>query len=314
MPDNRIMVITGPTASGKTALSVRMAGLLNGEVLSADSMAIYRGMDIGTAKPQAAEQMGIAHHGIDIADPRESYSVARYREYALETISGILSRGHVPIVAGGTGLYVNTLCHHVQFAETVADADLRNQLAEFARKNGAQALHRELQVLDPESAARIHPNNIVRVVRAIEVCRLAGMTMTELQRRSRVEESPYRFTIIGLETDRTRLIERIDSRVEAMMAAGLEREVRSLIESGCDPTLQSMQAIGYKEVAAALAGRCTMADAAEAIRVGTRQYAKRQMTWFRKLPGVVWLNGPQDTGADMDRLVKEVLETWNAHC
>lgn len=304
-----VLVIVGPTASGKTALSVALAKVLQGEVISADSMAIYRYMDIGTAKPSLSEQAGVPHHLIDVVSPEESFSVVQFKEMAESVIDRVHQKNCIPVIAGGTGLYVNSLCYNVTFAETASNDTLRNELSQLADENGAEWLHAQLAEIDPVSASRIHPNNIRRVIRAIEVFRTTGVRISEQQEVSRTVSSPYRFHIIGLQCERSLLVERINRRVEDMIAHGLVEEVQSLLNRGYTRDMQSMQAIGYKELVNYLENHISLSEAIEQIKIGSRQYAKRQMTWFQKLDGVKWLRAPVDKSADLERCAKEVLET-----
>ncbi len=290
-----VLVIAGPTASGKTALSVEAALAFGGEILSADSMQIYRGMDIGTAKPDAGERKGVPHHLMDIVNPDRPFSVAEWQSAANAAIRDILDRGRLPIVAGGTGLYVNSLVYNLAFSEVTADPEYRDSLHRMAEAEGAEAVHSLLAASDPESAARIHPNNLVRVVRALEVVHASGVSMSAHLDKSRAEPSPWRFILMGLLPDRALLYDRINLRVERMMEAGLIDEVRHLLASGYGRGLQSMQGIGYKELAAQLAGECTLAEAVNRIKQGSRHYAKRQITWFSRLEGFTWTD-PLDCG------------------
>ena len=286
----KILVIVGPTASGKTRLAVELAKEHNGEVVSADSMQIYRGMDIGTAKPTAEEMGGIPHHMIDVADPWEDFSVARYVAMAAACVDGILSRGKLPILAGGTGLYVDSLLSGRTFAAFAPDSPLRGELEAELEARGGEAMLEELAKVDPESAQRLHPNDHKRIVRALEVYRSTGRTISEHNRETRALPPRYEALTIGLNfQDRADLWARIDQRVDQMAAAGLEREVRELLSSGLSPRCTAMQAIGYKEFVAAVEGDMTWREAEELVKLRSRQYAKRQLTWFRRNPAVHWL-------------------------
>ena len=277
----KLLVITGPTASGKTWLAVELAKRYNGEVVSADSMQVYRRMDIGTAKPTAEEMQGVPHHMIDVADPEENFSVARYADAAAACVEDVLSRGKLPILTGGTGLYIDSLLAGRTFAPF--DTALRAQLEERYRVQGGRALLEELAKADPESAARLHPNDAKRIIRALEVWLATGRTIT--RHNEDTKALPPRYDALTLTLDferRVDLWDRIDRRVDRMMADGLAREVQALLDSGVPTACTAMQAIGYKEMAAALLGGGDTAAAAEQIKLRSRQYAKRQRTWFRR--------------------------------
>ena len=286
----KVLVICGPTASGKTRLAVELALRYDGEVVSADSMQIYRRMDIGTAKPTAEEMDGIPHHMIDVADPEEDFSVARYVELASACVDDILSRGKLPIVAGGTGLYVDSLLSGRTFAAFSPESSLRRELEEELAERGGEAMLAELAKVDPEAAARLHPNDHKRIVRALEVYRSTGKTISEHNRETQALPPRYEALTIGLNfQDRADLWERIDARVDQMAANGLEREVRELLSSGLSPACTAMEAIGYKEFVAAVEGTMTWRRAEELVKLRSRQYAKRQLTWFRRAPETHWL-------------------------
>ncbi len=279
----KILVITGPTASGKTALAVELAKHRNGEVVSADSMQIYRRMDIGTAKPTVEEMGGIPHHMIDVADPEEDFSVARYVDMAAACVDDVLSRGRLPILAGGTGLYIDSLLSGRTFAAFDGASPLRAELEERCDKEGGAALLAELARVDPESAARLHPNDAKRIVRALEVWLTTGKTIT--QHNAETRALPLRYDALTLTLDferREDMWDRIDRRVDRMMEAGLAEEVRTLLGGGVPTRCTAMQAIGYKEMAAAIRGDGDLRAAAEEIKLRSRQYAKRQRTWFRR--------------------------------
>ena len=284
-----ILVICGPTASGKTALAAELALRFGGEVVSADSMQVYRRMDIGTAKPTPEEMRGVPHHMIDVADPEENYSVARYVAEAVPVVDGILARGKLPIVAGGTGLYIDNLVAGRQFAPFEADSGLREQLQAQAKTEGLPALYARLQTVDPAAAGRIHPNDEKRIIRALEVRLSTGKTITQHDAETRALPDRYTPLTIALRFgERPWMWERIGRRVDEMMARGLEQEVRELLASGVPRKCTAMQAIGYKETAAAIWSGRPVSDAAEEVKLRSRQYAKRQLTWFRRNREAHW--------------------------
>ena len=286
----KILVIVGPTASGKTRMAVELAQRHNGEVISADSMQIYRTMDIGTAKPTKEEMGGIPHHMIDVADPEEDFSVARYVEMAARCVDDVLERGKLPIVAGGTGLYIDSLLSGRTFAPFSPDSALRGELERELAEKGGQAMLEVLAQVDPEAAQRLHPNDHKRIIRALEVYRSTGKTITQHNRETQAIPPRYNALTIGLAfQDRQAMWRRIDQRVDEMVAAGLEDEVRRLLTSGISPKCTAMQAIGYKEFTQALSGEMTWQEAADVVKLRSRQYAKRQLTWFGRNPNTRWV-------------------------
>lgn len=286
----KILVIVGPTASGKTRMAVELAQRHNGEVISADSMQIYRTMDIGTAKPTKEEMGGIPHHMIDVADPEEDFSVARYVEMAARCVDDVLERGKLPIVAGGTGLYIDSLLSGRTFAPFSPDSALRGELERELAEKGGQAMLEALAQVDPEAAQRLHPNDHKRIIRALEVYRSTGKTITQHNRETQAIPPRYNALTIGLAfQDRQAMWRRIDQRVDEMVAAGLEDEVRRLLTSGISPKCTAMQAIGYKEFTQALSGEMTWQEAADVVKLRSRQYAKRQLTWFGRNPNTRWV-------------------------
>lgn len=286
----KILVIVGPTASGKTRMAVELAQRHNGEVISADSMQIYRTMDIGTAKPTQEEMGGIPHHMIDVADPEEDFSVARYVEMAARCVDDVLERGKLPIVAGGTGLYIDSLLSGRTFAPFSPDSALRGELERELAEKGGQAMLEALAQVDPEAAQRLHPNDHKRIIRALEVYRSTGKTITQHNRETQAIPPRYNALTIGLTfQDRQAMWRRIDQRVDEMVAAGLEDEVRRLLTSGISPKCTAMQAIGYKEFTQALSGEMTWQEAADVVKLRSRQYAKRQLTWFGRNPNTRWV-------------------------
>ncbi|MBE6693205.1 MAG: tRNA (adenosine(37)-N6)-dimethylallyltransferase MiaA [Ruminococcaceae bacterium] len=305
MPTNKpkILAVVGSTASGKTALSIALAEALGGEIISCDSMQLYRRMNIGTAKPTAEEMRGIPHHLIDIADPADgktaTYSCADYVKDAGVAVSDVLSRSRLPIFCGGTGLYLDAFIRGGSFEETVTDEALRGELAEFAQRNGNEALHARLRGVDAESAAAIHPNNVKRVIRALEIFMTTGKPKSLLDRQSREAESEYDFTVIGLKySSRSTLYDRIDRRVDQMISDGLVEETKQLRALGVfDTCPTAAQAIGYKELFPHLDGNATLDEAVTELKAATRRYAKRQITWFSARPYVQWIDA--DDGESM---------------
>ncbi len=287
-----LCVIVGPTAVGKTAVSVRVAKQLNGEIISADSMQIYRRMDIGTAKPTLEEQQGIPHYMIDIIDPGEQYSVALFRKVAEKHIQDIVSRGKIPVMVGGTGLYVRSVIDQYSFTQAGIDQELRTRLHKLAESDGVLAVYRLLEEVDPNTAARLHPNNIKRVIRAIEVYYNTGTPISKLQAGDGQKTEKYRLFMFGLIINRGYLYVKIEKRVDKMVADGLIKEVSSLLKDGYSPELTSMQGLGYKEIVPYLKGITTLEDAVSTLKRNTRRYAKRQITWFGHDQRVNWI----DTG------------------
>lgn len=305
MAKPRLIAIAGATASGKTAAAVRLCQRIGGEIVSCDSMQVYRGMNIGTAKPADAERGGIAHHMIDVVVPAENYSVPAFREQAGAVIEDIIARGKRPVLCGGTGLYIDALTRPMAFSEE-SDEALREELKAIALEPGGKArLHAMLAAVDPESAQRLHENDVRRVVRAIEIHRLTGRTMTEQMALDRAREGDYRVQLFALEWPREALYARINRRVDQMMAQGLVKEVEGLLRQGVPPDSTAMQALGYKEIAAALNGLCTIEEAVEAIKLGTRHYAKRQLTWLRRDGRARWI--PAEN-RDLDEIVNTIIE------
>jgi tRNA dimethylallyltransferase len=308
---DKVIVITGPTASGKTDLAVEFALRVDGEIISADSMQIYKYMNIGTAKPSMHERKGIPHHLIDIIYPDEEYSVAQFQQDAKSKIKEIIGRGRVPIVAGGTGLYINSLVYNITFSETITDWELRKKLQDIAIKEGAGALHKRLSKVDPKSAAAIHPNNVKRVIRALEVFETTGKTISQFQRESRLSPPEYDYRVFGLYVERDVLYKRIENRVDKMMKMGLYEEVKGILKLGYSRDLVSLQGIGYKEIIMAIEGFYSVEEAVEQIKKGTRRLAKRQMTWFRKTEGLKWLHIDVSDQRAMIKLLSENLNIDN---
>ena len=283
----KVVVIVGPTASGKTAVSIELAKKINGEIISADSMQIYKYMDIGTAKPTLDEMQGIKHYMLDVVMPDETFNVAKYKSMAESTIEEILKKGKVPIIVGGTGLYVNTLVDGIEFADVPGDEEYRNELIEKGYREGAMSIYKELEKVDSESAKKIDPNNIRRVARALEIYKVTGKTKTQLDIESR-KEVKYDYRLFGMEWDRETLYNRIDLRVDKMIEAGLIDEVRNVTEK-FKISNTAVQGLGYKEVIEFLNGNISYEEMIEKLKLETRHYAKRQLTWFRRDKRIKWI-------------------------
>ena len=280
----KILVILGPTAIGKSHCAIEIAKKYNGEIISGDSMLVYKGMDIGTAKPTAEELALVPHHLVDILPPDASFSVVDFKQQAERLITEITARGHLPIIAGGTGLYIKALLEGYAFNEAEEDSELRQALEREAKEQGAQALHDRLRKLAPQEAERIHPNNVRRVIRALESA-LQGESVNQYG----AAEMPYNALVIGLNMDRQALYARINKRVDLMLAAGLEAEVHGLLEQGVHPDCQSMQSIGYRQMVWYIDAGMPYDDAVEKLKQATRNFAKRQLTWYKKMPYIHWL-------------------------
>lgn len=287
---NKIIVIVGPTAVGKTYVSIELAKKLGTEIISADSMQIYKGMDVGTAKIKTEEMQGIKHHMIDLIYPDENYSVSDFKREAEKNIDEIISRGKVPVIVGGSGLYVNSLIYDLDFSNAKSNEKLRDYYTYYHKEHGEDALYEKLKKIDPESAEKIHKNNVKRVIRALEVYDLTGRKFSETNTDIRKKSSKYDFILIGLSMDRKILYERINQRVDKMINEGLVEEVKSLLDKGFEKNLISMQAIGYKEIIEFLEGNITFEEAVNILKQNTRHFAKRQFTWFLKDENVKWFD------------------------
>ena len=302
-----LIILTGPTAVGKTALSIRLAKAIGGEIISADSMQVYRHMDIGSAKVTKEEMDGVPHHLIDVLEPEEEFNVVVFKQMATEALAGIYSRGNIPIVAGGTGFYIQALLYDIDFKENEEGSAIRAELEALARSAGNLRVHAMLQEIDPKAAGQIHPNNIKRVIRAIEYFRQTGEQISVHNEAERGKQSPYHFLYYAVTTDRSLLYQRIDSRVDQMMENGLVEEVRRLKERGCHRGLTSMQGLGYKEILDYLDGSCTLDEAVYILKRDTRHFAKRQLTWFRRERDVRWLDLDRYQG-NTDLILKDILK------
>ncbi len=290
MKKQPLIVVAGPTASGKTRLAIDIAKAVGGEIVSADSMQIYKYMDIGSAKPTAEERSEVKHHLIDFLEPSAEFSVADYTDMAHGVISDIAARGKMPVMCGGTGLYINSVVNDVTFGETETDYEMRSELQKYADENGNEALLELLREVDPLSAQRLHPNNVRRVIRAIEFHRLTGETISAHQEMTKQTEGRYSAVMFCIKWDREALYERINKRVDIMLRDGLSDEVKRLVDMGYTKALNSMKAIGYKELIDYFNGECSYEDAVELIKQSSRRYAKRQLTWFRRDERIHWLD------------------------
>lgn len=307
-----LIIITGPTAVGKSALSVMLAGKIGGSIISADSVQVYKHMDIGSAKISSEEMGGIRHYLIDVLEPEDSFNVVSFAEMARTACTEIYSDGRIPIVTGGTGFYIQALLYDVDFTESMENDPYRESLREYAVTHGNEALHRRLEAVDPDAAAQIHPNNIKRVIRALEFHEQTGDLISRHNAEQHEKRSPYDFCYFVLTDEREEVYRKIDERVDMMMAAGLETEVRKLLEAGCTPDMVSMQALGYRQIARYIAGEYSLDEAVSRIKEETRHFAKRQLTWFRRERDVIWVN-KNDFGHDDEKIMAYMLEQLHEH-
>ncbi|MBO5238452.1 MAG: tRNA (adenosine(37)-N6)-dimethylallyltransferase MiaA [Lachnospiraceae bacterium] len=303
-----LIILTGPTAVGKTALSIKLAKAVNGQMISADSMQVYRHMDIGTAKIKPEEMQGIPHYLIDVLEPEEDFNVVRFQHMAKEALAKIYAEGGIPIVVGGTGFYIQALLYDIDFEENDEDTTYRQELQQLAEAKGAEYLHEMLKQVDPESAQTIHANNVKRVIRALEFHHQTGLPISAHNEEQRQKESPYHFLYFVLNDDRQMLYDRIDKRIDIMLEQGLVDEVKELVASGCKRDMVSMQGLGYKEILNYLEGNCTLEESVYILKRDTRHFAKRQLTWFKREREVIWLNRPdfQDDDAILEYALEEI--------
>lgn len=285
-----LIILTGPTSVGKTSLSIALAKAVNGEIISADSMQVYRTMDIGTAKISHEQMQGVPHHLIDVLDPEEDFNVVRFQQLAKEAMEQIYAKSKIPILVGGTGFYIQAVLYDIDFTVNDSDTNYREELEQLLMEQGGEYLHELLKKVDPGSAAAIHPNNSKRVIRALEFARLTGDKISEHNKEQRQKESPYQFCYFVLNKERSRLYETIDQRVDQMLQEGLLSEVQALANKGYTRDLVSMQGIGYKEILAYLEDKYTLEEAILILKRDTRHFAKRQLTWFKREKDVIWVD------------------------
>lgn len=303
----KVIVICGPTASGKTGLSVKLAQRINGEIVSCDSMQIYQDMTIGTAKVTEEEMQGVPHHLIDFVSPDKRYSVAEFQKDAEKAICEIIQRGKIPIVVGGTGLYVDTLVYHIQYPEIEIDLAYRKELENLIQEQGLQEAYQKAKEIDPQAIEKISSNDQKRIMRILEIYHQTGKTKTQLEIESRKEEPPYEYLMYAIEMDREKLYDRINQRVDIMLEQGLIEEVQALIKKYQDfPT--AMQGLGYKEVVSYLQGDMTKEEMIETLKQETRRYAKRQLTWFRKNKEIKWIDGLLPAEENIQRILEDYGE------
>ena len=302
-----LVIITGPTAVGKTELSIRLAKEIDGEIISADSMQVYKHMDIGTAKIRKDQMDGVKHYLIDILDPKEEFNVVEFKKYAKNAVNEIHRQDKIPIVVGGTGFYIQALLYDVDFEDSKEDSQYRSKLEELAETKGREYVHDKLKEVDPESANNIHPNNLKKVIRALEYYKETGEKISDHNKEQRQKESPYNFAYLVLNDDRYNLYKRIDARVDKMIEEGLIDEVKGLIDKGCTKDMVSMQGLGYKESISYLEGESSLEDAIYTLKRDTRHFAKRQITWFNREKEVSWIDKSKFQH-DEDAVFEKILE------
>ena len=305
MQKNKVIVICGPTASGKTALSIELAKQINGEIVSCDSMQIYKDMDIGTAKPTVEEMQGIKHYLIGYVSPEKRYSVADYKIDAKKAIKEIIEKGKMPIVVGGTGLYLDSLIYEIEYQDIKLDEQYRNKLEEEVEKQGLEKLYEKAKQIDPKAIKKISPNDKKRILRILEIYHATGKTKTEQEIESRKKEVEYDYKVYALDWDRQKLYDRINKRVDMMIEQGLVEEVKQILDK-YDNFPTAMQGLGYKEVVEYLNGNLTKEEMIEKIKIETRRYAKRQLTWFRKNKQTIWLNAEDMIQDNIQKILKDI--------
>ncbi len=302
-----LIILTGPTAAGKTALSIQLAKAVDGEIISADSMQVYRRMDIGSAKILPEERKGIPHHLIDVLEPTQDFNVVLFQQMAKEALDGIYRRGRIPILAGGTGFYIQAILYDIDFTESEEDTSYRRQLERLAEEKGPSFLHQMLQEVDEASAQAIHENNMKRVIRALEFYKLTGQKISSHNEAEHQKEAAYNACYFVLTDDRARLYEKIDRRVDKMLSDGLVEEVAALRKAGCTKDMVSMQGLGYKEILSFLDGEISLERAVYLIKRDTRHFAKRQLTWFRREKNVIWAD-KNAYAEDEERILEFMLK------
>ena len=302
-----LIILTGPTAVGKTKLSIALAKAVNGEIISADSMQVYQYMDIGSAKIKKEEMQGVPHYLIDVLKPEEEFHVVRFQEMAKQAMEEIYAKGKIPILTGGTGFYIQAVVKDIDFSENTEKSEIRSRLEQLAKDKGREYLHQKLLEVDPDSAQKIHANNVKRVIRALEYYELTGEKISLHNEREAAKESPYCYAYFVLNDLREKLYQRIDARVDEMLKEGLVQEVEKLSRMGYTRNLVSMQGLGYKEILAYLEGECSLEEAVYILKRDTRHFAKRQITWFKREPDVIWVNKPE-FGYEDEKILNYMLE------
>lgn len=317
MKKKPMVILTGPTAVGKTALSIALAKKINGAIISADSMQVYKYMDIGSAKIMPEEMEGIKHYLVDELMPEEEFHIVRFKEMALKALDEIYENGQIPIIVGGTGFYIQALLYDIDFCEQDADENFREEMQVFADNYGAEALHEKLKEIDPVSYETIHANNVKRVIRALEYYHLSGKPISKHNEEEKQKQSPYNFVYFVLNDNREKLYERIEKRIDIMLDMGLIDEVKKLKDMGYHRDMVSMQGLGYKEILDYLDGKCTLEEAIYILKRDTRHFAKRQLTWFKREKEVTWID-KAEFAYDEDKIMQFILqilsdkEIWNS--
>lgn len=302
-----LIILTGPTAVGKTKLSIALAKAVNGDIISADSMQVYQYMDIGSAKIKKEEMQGVPHYLIDVLKPEEEFHVVRFQEMAKQAMEEIYAKGKIPILTGGTGFYIQAVVKDIDFSENTEKSEVRSRLEQLAKDKGSEYLHQKLLEVDPDSAQKIHANNVKRVIRALEYYELTGEKISLHNEREAAKESPYCYAYFVLNDLREKLYQRIDARVDEMLKEGLVQEVEKLSRMGYTRNMVSMQGLGYKEILAYLEGECSLEEAVYILKRDTRHFAKRQITWFKREPDVIWVNKPE-FGYEDEKILNYMLE------